>query len=67
MKDLLEEEIKGSFYNEELQKSTQDIYRIKKVIRKKKINGVEHALFKWSGYSDMHIQWMPGKELKKLI
>ena len=67
IKDLLGEEVKGSFYAEELQKSTQEVYRIEKVIRKKKIDGVEHALVKWSGYSDKHNQWLPAKELEKLI
>ena len=67
IKDLLGEDVKGSFYTEELQKSTQEVYRIEKVIRKKKINGIEHALVKWSGYSDKHNQWLPVKELGKLI
>ena len=66
LKDLLGDEIKGSFYNEELQKSTQEVYRVEKVIRKKKINGVEHALVKWSGYSDKHNSWLSVKELEKL-
>ena len=44
LKDTLGELIQGNFYQQELQKSQQDIYRIEKVIRKKKINGVEQAL-----------------------
>jgi Chromo (CHRromatin Organisation MOdifier) domain len=66
LKDLLGDEIKGSFYNEELQKSTQEVYRVEKVIRKKKINGVEHALVKWSGYNEKHNSWLSVKELEKL-
>src|SRR5215469_12642826 len=34
---------KGS-YNEELQKSNQELFRIEKIIRKKKIDGVEQGL-----------------------
>jgi hypothetical protein len=66
LKNLLGEEIEGSFYQQELQKSQQEVYRIEKVIRKKKINGVEHGLVKWSGYNEKHNQWIPIKELEKL-
>ncbi len=67
LKDLLDEEIEGSFYEEELQRSQQEVYRVEKVIRRKKINGVEHALVKWSGYNEKHNQWVPLKETQKLI
>ena len=66
VKNLLDEEIEGSFYEKELQKSFQEVYRIEKVIRKKKIDGVEHGLVKWSGYNEKHNQWIPVKELEKL-
>jgi len=66
LKDLLGEEIEGSFYEQELQKSDQIVYRVEKVIRKKKIDGVEHGLVKWSGYNEKHNQWIPVKELEKL-
>jgi hypothetical protein len=66
IKDSLGEVIQGNVYNEELQKSNQEIYRIEKVIRKKKIDGVEHALVKWSGYSNKHNQWMPVSDLEKV-
>jgi hypothetical protein len=66
IKDSLGEVIEGSFYNEELQKTKQEIYRIEKVIRKKKIDGVEHALVKWSGYSKKYNQWIPVTELEKI-
>jgi hypothetical protein len=66
LKDLLDEEIEGSFYEKELQKTNQEVYRVEKVIRKKKIDGVEHGLVKWSGYSEKHNQWIPVKDLEKL-
>jgi len=66
LKTSLGEEIEGSFYEKELQKSHQEVYRVEKVMRKKKINGVEHALVKWSGYSEKHNQWIPMKDLEKL-
>ena len=66
IKDLLEEVIEGSFYSEELQKTSQELYRVEKIIRKKKIDGVEHAFVKWSGYSDKYNQWIPLSDLDKI-
>ena len=57
LKDLNNEEIKGSFYEPELLKAKQDVFRIDKVIRrdyKKK-----QALVKWKGYSDDFNSWTP--------
>ena len=66
LKDAAGEILQGGFYEDELQKTTQELYRIQKVIRKKKIDGVEHALVKWSGYSDKFNEWIPVKNLEKL-
>jgi hypothetical protein len=66
IKDSMGRIIEGSFYNEELQKSDQEVYRVEKVIRKKKIDGVEHAFVKWSGYGDEYNQWIPMKDTNKL-
>ena len=38
LEDLQGEEVKGTFYEPELQKTEQQIYRIEKIIKKKKIN-----------------------------
>ena len=46
--DLNGEEIKGSFYEPELQKTSQEIFRIEKVIKR----GKKKSLVKWKGYSD---------------
>ena len=66
VKDSLGEIITGSLYKQELQKTNQDVYRVEKVIRKKKIDGVEHGLVKYSGYSDKFNEWIPMKDLEKL-
>src|SRR5437870_4971478 len=66
IKDSLNEIITGSFYEQELQKTNQEVYRVEKVLRKKKIDGVEHALVKWSGYSDKFNEWIPITDTKKL-
>ena len=64
LKDLNNEEIQGSFYERELQKAKQDIFRIDKVIRSdyKK----EQSLVFWKGYSDDFNPWIPLKDLQDL-
>jgi ribulose bisphosphate carboxylase small subunit len=59
IKDTNDEIISGSFYNEELQKSEQEIFRIEKVLRKKKIKGIQHGFVKWIGYNNTFNQWIP--------
>ena len=59
IKDLNGELIKGTFYQEELQKTDQKVYRIEKVIRKTK----DKALVKWKGYPDQFNSWISLKDL----
>ena len=62
LKDLNDKEIQGSFYEPELLKADQEVFRIDKVIRrdyKKK-----QALVKWKGYSNDFNSWIPIKALK---
>ena len=66
LEDLQNEIIEGSFYNEELQKTSQEVFRIEKVLRKKKINGIEHGLVKWIGYSDKFNEWLPVSKLQNI-
>ena len=64
LKDLNNEEIQGSFYEPELLKAKQDVFRIEKVIQrdyKKK-----QALVKWLGYSDDFNSWIPLSGLQDL-
>ena len=57
--DANDEEIQGSFYEQELQKSTQKIFRIEKIIRKLG----NKSLVKWSGYSDSFNSWVDNDAL----
>ena len=64
IKDLNDEEIKGSFYEPELLIAKQDVFRIDKVIGrdyKKK-----QALVKWKGYSDDFNSWVNIKDLQNI-
>ena len=57
--DTKGEKIKGSFYEQELQKTKQEIYRIEKVLRKRKRNGVQEVYVKWKGYNSNFNSWIP--------
>ena len=64
LKDMNDEELRGSFYEPESLKAKQDVFRIDKVIRrdyKKK-----QALVKWKGYSDDFNSWIPITDLMDL-
>ena len=51
------EEIQGSFYEQELQKKKQDIFRIEKIIRQQG----NKSLVKWLGYNDSFNSWVDNK------
>ena len=57
--DLNGEEIEGSFYEPELQKTSQQLFRIEKVIEK----GKNKSLVKWKGYSDDFNSWVNNKDI----
>ena len=60
--DYNKEKIKGSFYEPELQKASQEMFRIQKVIRRKG----NKSLVKWLGYPDSFNSWVDNDELVKL-
>ena len=57
--DLNGEEIIGTFYEKELQKTNQQEFRIKKVI---KIKG-DKLYVKWKGYDSSFNSWIHKKDL----
>ena len=62
LKDLNGEEIKGSFYEQKLQKTTQEMFRIENVIRRKG----DKSLVKWVGSPVEFNSWIDNKDLVKL-
>ena len=56
------EEIQGTFYEQELQNTKQEIFRIEKVIKK----GKNKSLVKWLGYPETFNSWIDNKQLIKL-
>ena len=60
IEDTKGEEIQGTFYEPELQKTKQEIYRIEKVLKKRtKSNGVKEVYVKWKGYNNDFNSWIP--------
>ena len=61
LKDYDGEELKGSFYAQELQKvdKTDNIYRIEKVLKEEK----NRLFVKWLGYPDSFNMWVSKKDL----
>ena len=56
------EEIQGSFYEQEFQKISQDIFRIEKLLKRQE----DKCLVKWMGYSKSFNSWIDTKALVKL-
>ena len=56
------EEIQGTFCEQELQKTSQEVYRIEKIVKK----GKTKSLVKWRGYPESFYSWVDNKELIKL-
>ena len=61
--DLKDEEIVGSFYEKELQKTNQKEFRIEKVIKRKG----NKLYVKWKGYKNYFNSWIDKKDLIKLV
>ena len=59
LEDLQGEEIRGTFYEPELQKTEQQVFRIEKIIKKEK----GKSLVKWKSYSDKFNSWVDNKDL----
>jgi len=60
--DYNDEEIQGTFYEQELQKSSQEVSRIDKIVK----TGKTQILVKWKGYPESLNSWVDEKELKSL-
>ena len=64
--DTKGESIQGTFYEQELQKTKQEIYRIEKVVKKRKRNdGTQEVYVKWKGYNNNFNSWIPIEDLQQ--
>ena len=60
IKGTLGEPLQGTFYEQELQLSAQEIFRIERVLKKKK----DQVFIKWKGYSDAFNSWVELTDLE---
>ena len=67
LEDLNGEEIKGSFYEQELQlvKDTNEDFEIDKILESKKINNIKYNLVSWLDYPPSFNSWVPESKIKK--
>ena len=56
------ESVQGTFYEQELQSSVQEIYRIERGLKR----GKDRVLVKWKGYSSAFNSWIPLADLEQL-
>ena len=68
LQDYAEDEIKGVFYVEELQKvhKSDDMYKLEKILAEKKEYGKIKVLVKWVGHNKKFNTWILKSELWKL-
>ena len=68
LKDDAGEILEGTFYEPELQKiiKNDDVYRVEKILRKRKRKGVVEYLVKWKGYADKFNNWVSERDISKL-
>jgi hypothetical protein len=53
-----DEIIKGTFYEFELVLVTGDVFRIERVLRRRKVRGREQIFVKWKGFDDSYNSWV---------
>ena len=61
-----DEIIKGSFYEFELVKIEGDLFRIEKVIKRRKYRGKNQLFVKWKGFDDTYNSWVDGKAVENI-
>lgn len=64
--DWNKEPIEGSFYEQELQKTTNDTFLIEDVVKTRVRNGKREAYVKYVGYDNKWNEWIPADNLRDL-
>ena len=68
LKDYDQEELSGTFYNEELQKviKEDDVYEVEKVLKTRGKGKNKEVFVKWLGYPAKFNSWIPASEVKDI-
>jgi len=59
--------IKGRFYQHELVKVSGDVFRIEKVIKKRKYRGKDQLFVKWKGFSNDSNSWIDADQVSQVF
>ena len=62
IEDTRGEPVQGTFYEQELQTSVQEIYRIDRVLKR----GKDRVFVKWDGYISAFNSWIPLADVEQL-
>jgi hypothetical protein len=57
--------IQGKFYSNELQEQKGDVFKIEKVLKKRKRKGKEEIYVKWLDFDEQHNSWIPASNIVK--
>ena len=68
LKDYDQEELSGTFYNEELQKviKEDDVYDVEKILKTRGKGKNKEVYVKWLGYPAKFNSWIPASEVKDI-
>lgn len=67
--DILGDDIRGTFYRYELQKidkADTEMYKIEKIIKRRKVAGKDQVLVKWLGWPTKFNSWVSKDEVKAI-
>jgi Integrase core domain/Chromo (CHRromatin Organisation MOdifier) domain len=60
-----EEKIKGGFYDFELTLVSTEIFRVEKVIKRRRYRGKNQLFVKWKGFSDKYNEWINEDQVER--
>ena len=68
LKDYDQEELSGTFYNEELQKviKEDDVYEVEKILKTRGKGKNKEVFVKWLGYPAKFNSWIPASKVKDI-
>jgi Integrase core domain len=57
------EKIKGGFYDFELTKVSGDVFRIEKILKTRKVNGITQHFVRWKGFNSNYDSWINADDI----
>ena len=57
--------IKGRFYQNELVKVSGDIFRVEKVIKRRRYRGKNQLFVKWKGFNESYNSWIDADQVTR--